>query len=48
MGNDLCINGICFYSATYKTLIGSLLYSKNVAHKYLSHITNNSIRIYFT
>jgi hypothetical protein len=43
----LCINEICLYSATYKTIFGSLLYGKIVAHKYLSHIANNSIQIYF-
>jgi hypothetical protein len=32
----LCITIICFYSITYKTIFDSLLYSKNVAHKYLS------------
>jgi hypothetical protein len=29
------------------TLFVSILYSKNVAHKYLGHLTNNSIQIYF-
>jgi hypothetical protein len=43
----LCINRIGFYSVTYMTLFVSLLYSKNVAHKYLRHLTNNSIQIYF-
>jgi hypothetical protein len=43
----LCISRICFYSTTYRTLLGSLLYNKNVAHKYLGHLANNSIKIYF-
>jgi hypothetical protein len=43
----LCINRICFYYVSYMTLFISLLYSKNVAHKYLRHIANNSIQIYF-
>jgi hypothetical protein len=30
----LCINRICFYSTTYKILFGSLIYIKNIAHKY--------------
>jgi hypothetical protein len=29
------------------TLFVSLLYSKNVAHKYLRHLANNNIQIYF-
>jgi hypothetical protein len=29
------------------TLFVSLLYIKNVAHKYLRHLANNSIQIYF-
>jgi hypothetical protein len=28
-------------------LFFSLLYSKNIAHKYLQHLANNSIQIYF-
>jgi hypothetical protein len=43
----LCINKICFYYATYKTFFGSILYAKNIAHKYVSHIANNSIQMYF-
>jgi hypothetical protein len=45
----LCISIIDLYSVTYMTLFVSLLYSKNVAHKYLRHLTNNnnSIQIYF-
>jgi hypothetical protein len=31
----LYISRICFYSVTYMTLFVSLLYSKNVTHKYL-------------
>jgi hypothetical protein len=42
----LCISRICFYSTTNRTLFGSLFYSKNVAHKYLQHLANNSIQIY--
>jgi hypothetical protein len=42
----LCITSICFYSATYNTLFGSLFYNKNVAHKYLLHMANSSIQIY--
>jgi hypothetical protein len=42
----LYINRICLYYITYKMFFSSLLYSKNVAHKYLSHIANNSIQIY--
>jgi hypothetical protein len=30
----LCISRIYFYSVTYMTLFVSLIYSKNVAHKY--------------
>jgi hypothetical protein len=44
----LCISRICFYYVTYMTLFVSLLYSKNVVHKYLRHLINNSIQIYFT
>jgi hypothetical protein len=44
----LCISKICFYSATYMTPFDSLIYNKNVAHKYLRHFANNSIQIYFT
>jgi hypothetical protein len=36
----LCINEICFYSITYKTLLCSLLYSRNVARKHLPYIAN--------
>jgi hypothetical protein len=43
----LYITRICFYSVTYMTLFIPLLYSKNVAHKYLRHVVNNSIQIYF-
>jgi hypothetical protein len=43
----LYITRICFYSVTYMTLFVLLLYSKNVAHKYLRHLSNNSIQIYF-
>jgi hypothetical protein len=43
----LYISRICFYSVTDMTLFVSLLYSKNVAHKYLRHLANNSIQIYF-
>jgi hypothetical protein len=43
----LYISRICFYSLTYVTLFVSLLYSKNVAHKYFRHLANNSIQIYF-
>jgi hypothetical protein len=42
----LCISRIDFYSVTYMALFVSLLYSKNVAHKYLRHLANNSIQIY--
>jgi hypothetical protein len=38
----LCINRIYFYSANYKTLFDSLLYSKNIAHKYLPLVANNN------
>jgi hypothetical protein len=44
----LCITRICFYSVTYKMILDSLIYSKNVEYKYLSHLANNSILIYFT
>jgi hypothetical protein len=43
----LYMSRICFYSVTYMTLFVSLLYSKNVAYKYLVHLANNSIEIYF-
>jgi hypothetical protein len=43
----LCISRIRFYSVTYMALLVSLLYSKNVAHKYLRHLANNNIQIYF-
>jgi hypothetical protein len=43
----LYISRICFYSVTYVTLFVSLLYSKNVAHKYFRHLANNSVQIYF-
>jgi hypothetical protein len=43
----LCISRICFYSVTYMTIFVTLLYSKNIAHKYLRHLANNSIQIYF-
>jgi hypothetical protein len=43
----LCMSRICFYFVTYMTLSVPLLYSKNVAHKYLGHLANNSIQIYF-
>jgi hypothetical protein len=39
MGNGFIISRICFYSVTYMTLFVSLLYSKNVAHKYLRHLS---------
>jgi hypothetical protein len=42
----LSISGICFYSTIYKTLF-SLLLCKIVAYKYLLHIANKSIQIYF-
>jgi hypothetical protein len=29
------------------TFFVSLLYSKNIAYKYLRHLANNSIQIYF-
>jgi hypothetical protein len=32
---------------TYITLFVSLLYSKNIAHKYFRHLANNIIQIYF-
>lgn len=44
----LCINKICFYSETYKTLFDLVIYSKNAAHKYISCIANNSTETYFT
>jgi hypothetical protein len=47
MGNDFMHYRICLYSVTYMTLFVSLLYSKNVTHKYLQHLANNSIQIYF-
>jgi hypothetical protein len=31
----------------HDTLYLTLLYSKHVAHKYLRHLGNNSIQIYF-
>jgi hypothetical protein len=34
----LCISKICFYYVTYMTLFVTLLYSKNVAHKYPRHL----------
>jgi hypothetical protein len=43
----LNMSRICFYSVTYMTLFVPLVYSKNVAHKYLGHLANNSIQIYF-
>jgi hypothetical protein len=43
----LCISRICFYFVTYMIVFVSLLYNKNVAHKYLRHLANNSIQIYF-
>jgi hypothetical protein len=43
----LCISRIFFYSVNYMTLFVSLIYSKNVAHKYIRHFANNSIQIYF-
>jgi hypothetical protein len=33
----LCIGRMYFYFATYMTLFGSLLYSKNIAYKYVNH-----------
>jgi hypothetical protein len=41
----LYISRICFYSVIYMALFVSLLYSKNVAYKYLRHLANNSIQI---
>jgi hypothetical protein len=38
---------MCSYFATYKTVFDSIIYSKNIIHKYLLHIANNSIQIYF-
>jgi hypothetical protein len=43
----LCMSRICFYSVNYMTLFVPLLYSKNIAHKYLGHLANNNIQIYF-
>jgi hypothetical protein len=43
----LCMSRICFYSVTYMTLFVPLLWSKNIAHKYIGHLPNNSIQIYF-
>jgi hypothetical protein len=43
----LCITRIGFYSVAYKTIFDSLFYSKNIAHKYLRHLANNSIPVYF-
>jgi hypothetical protein len=43
----LYISRIYFYSVTYMTLFVSLIYNKNVAHKYLKHLANNNIQIYF-
>jgi len=39
---------LCFYSATYSNsmLFGSLLCSRNAAHKYLTLMANSSIQIY--
>jgi hypothetical protein len=42
----LYISRICFYSVIYMALFVSLLYSKNVAYKYLRHLANNSIQIF--
>jgi hypothetical protein len=39
----LCISRIYFYYITYMTLFILLLHIKNVAHKYLRHLANNSI-----
>jgi hypothetical protein len=43
----LFISRICFYSVIYMSLFVSLLYSKNVSHKYLRHLANNNMQIYF-
>jgi hypothetical protein len=43
----LYISRICFHSVTNMTLFVSLLYSKNITHKHLRHVANNSIQIYF-
>jgi hypothetical protein len=43
----LCITIIYFYAVTYKTIFDSLFYRKNVAYKYLKHLANNSMLIYF-
>jgi hypothetical protein len=43
----LYISRIYFYSGTYMTLFVSLIYSKNITHKYLRHLAINSIQIYF-
>jgi hypothetical protein len=34
----LCISRICFYSVSYMASFVSLLYNKNIAHKYLRHL----------
>jgi hypothetical protein len=42
-----CISRICFYSINYRTLFGHSSIVKNITHKYLCHLANNSIQIYF-
>jgi len=37
---------LCFFSATYSTLFGSLPCSRSAAHKYLPHVANSSIQVY--
>jgi hypothetical protein len=41
----LYISRIYFYSVTYMTLFLSLLYIKNIAHKYLRHLTSYNVSL---
>jgi hypothetical protein len=38
---------MCSYFTAYKMVFDSLICNKSIAHKYLLHIVNNSIQIYF-
>jgi hypothetical protein len=40
------IDSIHYQTMSYSILFISHIYSKNIAHKYLSHVANNSIQIY--
>jgi hypothetical protein len=43
----LCIVRIYFYSIIYRMLSAYFYIVKNMVYKYLQHLVNNNIQIYF-